>query len=173
MYGTPLKDRVGERYGYIKIIDYGYKETPTKRRGTLTFECDCGTVKTVLAHNITQGRIKSCGCKSNELKAHYKHGMHKSRIYQTYHDMLQRCFNSNNPRFHRYGGRGITVCEQWRESFNNFYTWAMNNGYTDELTIERIDNNGNYCPENCKWATMEEQLKNRDTTNMGGYRKCM
>lgn len=167
MRGKPLKDRIGERYGYIEIIDTSREIVNGRKRGLVTYRCDCGNVKKVLAHNVTQGSVKSCGCKSNEMKVNIKHGMCGTRIYQTYHDMLTRCSNPKNKRYHRYGGRGITVCKEWEEDFMNFYNWAINNGYTDELTIERIDNDGNYCPENCKWATMDEQLKNRDFSRMG------
>lgn len=168
-----LKDRIGEKYGFVEIIDVGYRFQSGKNRGTITFRCECGIVKTVLSHNVLNGRTKSCGCKESVLKAKAstRHGLHKSRIYQTYYDMLDRCSNTKNKRYDRYGGRGITVCKDWSADFMNFYNWAMENGYTDELTIERIDNDGNYCPENCKWATMEEQLKNRDTSRMGGHRK--
>lgn len=87
--------------------------------------------------------------------------MSHSRIYQTWADMKTRCLSSTNKRYHRYGGRGITVCEQWLE-FAPFKDWALANGYTDELTIDRVNNDGNYCPENCEWITIQENLQRRN-----------
>jgi hypothetical protein len=150
---------------HLTIIREEMFQRKNKKRKYYLVECSCGNEKWILAQNVKNGRTKSCGCISTELKvkATTKHGMHKTRIYQTYHDMKDRCLNSNNPRYHRYGGRGIIICERWLSSFENFYEWAVSNGYSDTLTIERVNNDGNYCPENCKWATMEEQLKNRTT----------
>lgn len=109
---------------------------------------------------------KSCGCKSTELKtqASTKHGCANDRLYQTWADMKTRCLCENNPRYHKYGGRGITVCEEWLD-FPAFKTWAESNGYTDELTIDRVDNDGNYCPENCEWVTIQENLRRRNKSN--------
>ena len=156
-------DKVGQTFGFLTILESFRAQVNGRRRSMFKVECDCGTVKTVLAHNVNQGRLKSCGCKALELKlkAATKHGMHKTRIYQTYHDMKDRCLNKNNSHFHRYGGRGITICEEWLSSFMTFNAWAMSNGYTDTLTIERVNNDGNYCPENCTWIPLAEQAKNK------------
>jgi len=97
--------------------------------------------------------------------SHKKHGMSGTRIYQCWQDMKQRCDNDKNAFYHRYGGRGITYTEAWKE-FLPFYEWAISNGYREDLTLDRIDNNGNYTPENCKWSTQREQSLNK--THMQG-----
>ena len=94
-------------------------------------------------------------------KNHFVHGKRHTRLYGIWSNMKTRCFNHNDPHFERWGGRGITVCDEWKNDFKSFYDWAMSHGYRDDLTIDRIDNDGNYCPENCRWVSHEEQNRNK------------
>lgn len=106
---------------------------------------------------------KSCGCMNKEFyfQAHTTHGLSSHRLYTIHRGMLQRCFNKNAKSYQRYGARGITMCNEWKNDFKSFYDWAILNGYDDELSIDRIDNNGNYEPSNCRWAGDEIQNRNK------------
>lgn len=124
--------------------------------------CECGTEKWVNYNNFKRGHYMSCGCErySTIAKKKTTHGGRRSRLYQTYHSMLNRCYNPNIHNFKHYGGRGIIVCDEWRHSFVAFRDWALSNGYSDDLSIDRIDVNGIYEPSNCRWATYKQQARN-------------
>lgn len=124
--------------------------------------CDCGNIKIVRKSCLTQGITKSCGCLRKEVakKQQTKHGFRNERIYYIWRGIKERCLNPNSPRFETYGAKGITICEEWKE-FVNFKDWAFDNGYKDDLTIDRIDNSKGYYPENCRWADKTTQTRNR------------
>lgn len=128
--------------------------------------CDCGNVKIVRADDLRSSKIVSCGCykSSQTTKRQIIHGESGSRLYRIYENMLTRCNNPKSSYYHVYGGRGIKVCKEWENSPQAFFDWAKNNGYDNNLSIDRIDNDKGYCPSNCRWATVEEQAQNKRNT---------
>ena len=135
----------------------------TKRGGALwCCLCDCGTKKLVTGGDLRSGKTQSCGCNSRNRIGDLSrtHGKAGSRIYSTWKSMRTRCNNQNTEAYKNYGGRGISICPEW-DDFQVFYSWAIKHGYSDILTIERVDVNGNYCPENCTFADAQRQSENR------------
>lgn len=133
--------------------------------------CHCGTERAVLLHNLRRGASKNCGCviAAKTAQRNRKHGLARrgrnARLYRCWAGMIARCTNPNAPLFHNYGGRGINVCEAWRD-FSHFMKWAMSTGYDDELTIERVKVGGNYEPSNCRWVPKREQYWNRTDSRL-------
>lgn len=160
-----ILDLTGQRYGRLKVIKYvGIRRT----HKAYLCKCDCGTEKIITSSDLRSGRVKSCGCYKQELitDKNTTHGLRDHRLYRIWANMKSRCYNPNSTHYKHYGGRGIQICDQWRNDFKAFYDWAMKNGYSDELSIDRIDINGDYEPNNCRWATDNEQARNTSTNKI-------
>lgn len=130
--------------------------------------CSCGNTTIVSSRNLKTGNTASCGCKSTERKT--KHNLWNSRIYKIYYGMKARCYSSATPNYNDYGGRGIKICDEWKDDFMSFYNWSMANGYSDELSIDRIDVDGDYSPENCRWVDKIVQANNCRNTYYVTYK---
>ena len=166
----PACDKTGKRYGRLTVLSYidsSFDSNGKKRPAKWLCQCDCGNTIQSKAGNLTSGNTTSCGCLGDECRQTNTktHGMRKHPLYAVYRTMRDRCTNKSNSSYSRYGGRGITVCDRWKECFENFYE-DMGHSWVQGLTLERLDNNLGYSLENCKWASRKEQARNRNSNRI-------
>lgn len=151
-----MRDLSNQKFGKLTAI------APAGKQGKAILwrcVCECGNEKTVRGNNLTTGAVRSCGCmmKENNLK----HGGSKTRLYRIWGGIIRRTEDCNRKEYADYGARGIRMCTEWRDDFAEFQRWSLENGYTDSLSIDRIDPDGNYCPENCRWSGKLQQENNK------------
>lgn len=153
-------DLVGKRFGKLLVLSKGENKG---KNTTWKCVCDCGTIRDYLTYNLTSGKSSSCGCKRIETlsKIFTTHGGAGTRLYSIFKGIIQRCHNKKSPAYVYYGNKGVDICKEWENNFSTFKEWAEKNGYTDEKSIDRIDPNGNYEPNNCRWVSMQKQQNNK------------
>lgn len=153
---SKLIDLTGQRFGVLTIINRAENSNSGKPKWLC--RCECGNTKTLCRTHLTIHKNEKCTCNR------HMHGLSRTRLYYIWQGMIRRCHNPNAKDYRHYGARGISVCNEWKEDFTIFRAWAFDNGYGDELSIDRIDGDGNYEPSNCRWATKGVQTTNRKTS---------
>lgn len=164
-----VTDIAGQVFGRLKVVEFAYR----KNLHTLwKCVCECGNERIVEGSKLKDGRTKSCGCWKIEMAklSNRKHGFaNKHRLYGIWKKMRERCRIITSQSYRYYGKRGITICKEW-DDFQVFYDWAVENGYNDKLTLDRRNNDGNYEPSNCRWATMAQQNQNQSSTKLNSVK---
>lgn len=161
-------DLTGQQFGRLTVVERAKNEG---REVRWLCKCECGNYCVVLRSDLRTGQTRSCGCLKSENSRNMltSHGMTGTRLYKIWANMKRRCYSPKSQRYKHYGAKGIRVCDEWKNNFKNFAKWAYENGYTENLTLDRIDINKNYEPSNCRWATWKEQGQNTSRTHWITY----
>ena len=160
-----LIDLTGQRFGRLTVIERAENSSAGQARWRC--QCNCGRESIVAGQALRSGVVVSCGCYKNEKSSeramvrNSTHGKYHTRLHRIWSSAKDRCYNHRHRFYARYGGRGITICDEWQHDFQAFWDWAMANGYKDDLSIDRIDNDKGYCPENCRWVSQKVQARNK------------
>ena len=160
-----IKDLTGQRFGKLTVRQF--LRIGKDRSAIWLCDCDCGNTTEVSTKKLTSKNTKSCGCLREEL--HKTHGLSDTKLFNVWSGMKQRCYNATTSNYKDYGGRGIKMCDEWLNDFKVFYDWAMENGYEDGLSLDRIDVDGNYEPNNCRWTNDYIQVHNRRLDKLYTY----
>lgn len=173
------KDITGQKFGRLTAL---YRLENYHKQGVYWLcVCECGKFKEVNGKDLRKGNTKSCGCLKHDVLSNFHkrritHGKSNTRLYRIWKAMIQRCYKKYCTNYKYYGGRGVRVCNEWLNDNTMFFDWAINNGYKEGLTIDRIDVNGNYGPSNCRWITTKQQNRNKRSNKnitINGVTKCL
>jgi len=169
---SKFKDLTGQKFHNLTVLSFAYRD---KKNTYWLCKCNCGNKKIIRGSHLTSGNTKSCGCLmkyniTRRNKENAIHGKSNTRLYTIYAGMKARCLKPNTNSYENYGEKGITICNEWLNDFMCFYNWAINNGYKENLSLERIDNNQGYEPSNCKWIEKKLQSRNIKSNKMISFR---
>ena len=158
-----FENLTGKRFGCMEVIGLDEERSKQKKTSYWLCKCECGNIKSLKNYSLKTNNYSDCHC--NQRSYHLiTHGKTNTRIYHIWCTMKARCYRKTSDHYVYYGGIGITVCDEWKNDFSAFYNWSMEHGYSDNLTIDRIDVSKGYSPNNCRWITLEEQAKNKRNT---------
>lgn len=160
---------IGKRFGKLEVLEISRRERTKSGSLKIYFDCvcACGNKVEVVYQQLKEGKTISCGCyrKQKVIENNTTHNQSNTRLYKIYMGMKKRCYNKKCEAYSYYGGKGIKICDEW-SSYETFMQWALSNGYSDDLSIDRIDSNGDYEPNNCRWVSIKEQANNKSNNTV-------